>query len=316
MITLTEHDLKRFAPRAKQEYIKALLAGEAQLESAGILETPLRLCHFLGQVGHETGGFTIIRESLSYSKPQRLREVWPARFRAKTDEELLPLCKAPVTLGDAVYGGRMGNKDPGDGYTYRGGGFLQTTGRDAVARYCKAIGVEPLPSTLDDIPTTLAFACHEWAEAKCNCWADENDIRAVSKAINTGSATSNVTPVGLDGRKEWFAKAWAIWGEGEAADMPAAPGASLKQVATVGLGGAVAVQQGIEAAKPLIPPVPPVVTDNLTNLGAIKDAGTTAVGIGREAWGLAAAFPILAGVVVLLVLAFFFFKRSDHAKTL
>ena len=138
MITITAADLKKFAPRAHPDYVAALLGSLDLLRSTGILETELRLCHFMGQVGAETGGLTVIRESLMYMTAKRLREVWPARFRAKTDEELAPLIKNPVRLGDAVYGGRMGNNIGGDGYAFRGGGFLQTTGRAAVTRYCQA----------------------------------------------------------------------------------------------------------------------------------------------------------------------------------
>jgi len=210
---ITREDIKRFAPKAKPAYVDALMAGMETLRDAGILDSAYRIAHFMAQVGHETGGFTIIRESMAY-KPQRLREVWPSRFRNKPTAELKALCADPVKLADAVYGGRMGNrKGTSDGYDFRGAGFLQTTGRAAVELYARKLGIEVGPHILDDLGILLKFACLEWKESQCCTWADENDIVKVSKAINTGSATSNVRPVNLDDRKEWFARAWSIWGE-------------------------------------------------------------------------------------------------------
>ncbi len=212
-LEVTESDVRRFAPRARQEYVSALVGGLEYLREAGVLENELRLCHFMAQVGHETDGFTIIRESLSYKTPARLRAVWPSRFRNKSDSELAKYINDGLTLGDAVYGGRMGNNKGGDGYAYRGGGFLQTTGKEAVNKYAAALGITPSSALLDDIPTTLRFACFEWQASGCCVYADDNDIMKVSKAINTGSATSNVQPVGMDGRREWFDRAWKVWGE-------------------------------------------------------------------------------------------------------
>lgn len=265
-MNITEADLKKFTPKANKEYVAALLDGMDDLREAGILESPFRLCHFMAQVAHETGGFTIIRESLHYTSTKRIRAVWPARFRNKSDAELKPLVKNGIALGDAVYMGRMGNAMPGDGYAYRGGGFLQTTGRSAVERYAKCLGVTPSPMLLDDVPMTLKFACLEWKESNCCEYADENDLTKVSKAINVGSATSNVKPVGISERQAWFAKAWAVWGEKGKADKPvisddvkaATRDVLIKAGGTVavGGGGAVAVSKSSDTQKPADPPKP------------------------------------------------------------
>lgn len=240
-LTITADDLKKLAPHAKPEYTTALLGNLYLLQTNGILDNSYRLCHFLAQVAHETGGFTILRESLTYTSASRLRIVWPARFRDKSDAELKPLLRNPRKLGDTVYLGRMGNTQPGDGFDYRGGGFLQTTGKDAVKRYCERLGLDPSPSLLDDHSTTLQFACIEWSDSQCNTWADENDLTKVSKAINTGSATGNVKPVGISERQEWFAKAWSIWGDkGRPDTKPAEPMTAGQAVAKVGAPAAAA----------------------------------------------------------------------------
>lgn len=275
-ITVTEADLKRFAPNARREYVTTLIGGLTHLRHAGILDNSFRLCHFLAQCAHETDGFTILRESLRYTKADRLRTVWPARFRDKTTAELAPYLKNEKKIGEAVYFGRMGNTQPGDGYDFRGGGFLQTTGRAAVTSYCKRLGLEPSASLLDDIPTTLEFAVLEWGDAKCNALADENDLTKVSKAINTGSATGNVKPVGMASRQEWFAKAWSIWGDKGKPDTPAAEPMTVK-AATAKVGAPAAVVGA--SATPLIQAPP-----DLSSLTAWQKATTTAAELATWAY--------------------------------
>lgn len=271
-MNITEKDLKRFAPRAHPEYVAALLGGIELMREAGILDNEYRVCHFMGQVGAETGGLTVIRESLMYITPKRLREVWPARFRNKSDIELAPLIRNPIALGDAVYGGRLGNTFPGDGYAFRGGGFLQTTGRAAVTRYCKACGAPFRPDALDDVSLTLKFACTEWKESGCNDWADENDLTKVSKAINTGSATGTVKPVGMTERQIWFAKAWSIWGMKGKPDVPKPP-MSVRNVVTTSIGAA---GTAAVVVPPMVAPVAEVIQTAAPAVSAAKPILETA----------------------------------------
>jgi putative chitinase len=273
---ITREDMKKFAPKAKQEYVDALLDGMEHLQEAGILDSELRVAHFMGQCAAETGGFTVVRESLTYTTAARLRKVWPARFRNKSDSELAHLLRNPVALGDAVYRGRMGNTASGDGYNYRGGGFLQTTGKYAVEKYCKACGVPISANILDDIPMTLRFACVEWVESGCNDWADENALVKVSRAINVGSATSNVTPVGMKEREQWFAKAWGIWGDKGKPDVEKNKMAASTKV---GLG-----VTGGTAGTAVVSSPPTAVTDTVANVGAWQSIGKTAIEASTLAW--------------------------------
>lgn len=134
MPALTLATLTMLAPRGRDDYLAHLAGpGKAELDKAGILQSKLRLCHFLAQIAHESGGFTVKEESLNYKTSKRLMQVWPKRF--PTVASTKPFLGQPTKLGDKVYGGRMGNKDPGDGFKYRGRGYLQTTGRDAYKRF-------------------------------------------------------------------------------------------------------------------------------------------------------------------------------------
>jgi predicted chitinase len=89
-----------------------------------------------------------IQESLNY-KPSALRGVFPKYYPA--DMRLAnqhgragntPLTQAQQErIGNHVYGGRMGNAQ-NEGFTYRGRGYLQLTGKDNYERIGRAIGVD------------------------------------------------------------------------------------------------------------------------------------------------------------------------------
>jgi predicted chitinase len=201
----TAADLKKFAPNGLADYLDYLAgAGKAILQAADILDTSLRLRHFMAQIAEETGGFTIKVESLTYTHPERLMEVWPKRF--PTVESAQPYVKNGVALGDKVYGGRMGNTDPGDGFKYRGRGFLQTTGREAYRRFGEMVGVdlEANPDEVANPATSLRCATAEWTGSKINVPADADDLSEVTLRVNGGLT-------GLPDRQVWLTKAEGIF---------------------------------------------------------------------------------------------------------
>ncbi|PKA43795.1 hypothetical protein CWR43_09205 [Rhizobium sullae] len=57
-------DLKRFAPGGKPAILAALSVAGDDLNAAGI-NTPLRLCHFMRQIAHESDGFQTMMEYAS-----------------------------------------------------------------------------------------------------------------------------------------------------------------------------------------------------------------------------------------------------------
>ena len=66
MPALTLATLTMLAPRGRDDYLAHLAGpGKAELDKAGILQSKLRLCHFLAQIAHESGGFTVKEESLN-----------------------------------------------------------------------------------------------------------------------------------------------------------------------------------------------------------------------------------------------------------
>lgn len=317
MLTITREAWKRFAPRCPDAWTNALFDNLALLNGAGILHSELRWAHFAATVYHETNAFKDLRENLNYTTSHALRKAWPSRFRAKSDAELAPLLRNPVGLADQVYGcfskrpaAEIGDLVPGEAWQWRGGGWFHTTFRPPVDAYCAKLGVVPTPANaLDDPVLTLRFAVQEWTDTGCNALADANNIRGVAKAINTGSADSNVEPNGMDGRKAAFARAWKEWGAYGDADAPATPltpGTVFGAVTT----GAVAVEAGGRAVNAVMPsgpvaPAPPAVPS--VDLGAAKkmaEQASDAASIGKafaDFAGFLWSHPVASGAVFAAV---------------
>lgn len=107
------------------------------------------IAHFLSQIGHESG-FKIVEEDLGRYSAKRMREIFGCKggkknYNSSTDSCSLGQLRAKLwtqeshyagnasNLGSYVYASRMGNGDEasGDGYTYRGRGMIQLTGKSA-----------------------------------------------------------------------------------------------------------------------------------------------------------------------------------------
>lgn len=155
----------------------------AAMRAYGI-NTALRKAHFLAQAGHESGGFKHLVENLNYSADGLLK-TWPSRFNA---ESAARMARKPELIANHVYGGRMGNVHPGDGWKYRGRGVFQLTGRSNYARAGKAMGMplEREPERLESLEAASMSAAWYWFDKGLNTLADNDDIVAITKSINGG----------------------------------------------------------------------------------------------------------------------------------
>ena len=208
------------APNAHANYVAAFANGDALLARFGI-NTPLRVAHFLAQVLHETGGGKVLFESLIYTTPERLLKIFGVgnHSAAVRPEEVAGLLRNEQALAERVYGlgnpskaRELGNTRPGDGFKYRGGGVLQTTGGANYKRTGDKAGVDFFsnPDLIVAPEHALKPALQEWAEGDLNAAADRNDIRRITKVINGGFN-------GLPERQAWFDKVRPL------ADAAAAP---------------------------------------------------------------------------------------------
>lgn len=183
---ITAAFIQSIAPGASPAVVAGIVANGDLLANYGIVSNN-QIAMFFGQWAEETGGFTRLEENLFYTSVARLRQVWPSRF--KSDASAAPYVRNPKGLADLVYNGRMGNVvGSDDGYSFRGSGLPQLTGRTNYARY--AADADPqtinLPERVRLFPGALLSACWYWAVNKLNRFADANDIIGLTKAVNGG----------------------------------------------------------------------------------------------------------------------------------
>jgi putative chitinase len=208
-VTLAQ--LLKLAPNIRSSYRDAFQNGQVLLDQHKISASPLRVAHFMAQILHESGGLSIHFENLNYSAA-RLPKVWPSRFKPKGPLDPNDYAHNSQKLANEVYGGRMGNTGPNDGYTYRGRGLLQLTGKvsyqEATTIIRKDYPTAPdfvvSPDEVISADWCLHIAVTEWVAKGCNALADQDNIRKVTKAINGGL-------IGLNDRIDWAKRTKTIW---------------------------------------------------------------------------------------------------------
>ena len=149
------------------------------------INTKNRQAAFLGQCMEESNNFQRLEENLNYS-PERLMEVWPSRFPDLT--AAMKQAHQPQLLANKVYAGRLGNREEGDGYKFRGRGIIQITGRDEYFYCGNALKIDTLthPELLI-IPENAAMSAGWfWNKKGLNQLADIQDYETMTKRINGG----------------------------------------------------------------------------------------------------------------------------------
>jgi putative chitinase len=159
------------------------------MEKFGI-DNPLRLSHFLSQCAHESGNFKLVRENLNYSA-DGLRKIFPKYF--PTIEVANKYARQPEKIANRVYANRMGNGDEasGDGWKYKGAGFVQLTGKDNYTAFDKFVDDDILANP-DLVATkyplmSAAFFFHKnklWDI--CDKGHSHDVVVAVTKRVNGG----------------------------------------------------------------------------------------------------------------------------------
>jgi len=154
--------------------------------------SPNRAAHLLGQAAHESAGFTITKENLYYSTPERLCKIWPSRF--KTVEDAEPYTRNPSALAEKVYSGRMGNGPEGSGEAsaFIGRGFLQLTGKDNYRSFASDMRLPDVMTDPSLVETDYAFETAMWFFERNGLFAiadkgvDDATIKTITKRVNGG----------------------------------------------------------------------------------------------------------------------------------
>ena len=140
------------------------------------INTPLRICHFLAQILHESGAFHYSAEIWGNTPAQQA-------YDTRTD------------LGNTP-------EHDNDGYLYRGRGWIQVTGKTNYRLVSQELGKDFVanPDLLATEPYDGLSAGWYWNRRKLNTWADLDDILTITKKVNGGYN-------GLNERKMWLTKA-------------------------------------------------------------------------------------------------------------
>ena len=158
------------------------------------INTPLRVAHFVAQCAHESGNFVFIKENLNY-KAASLQKIFSKYF--PTAELAAQYANQPERIANRIYANRMGNgpETSGDGYKYCGRGLIQLTGKDNYTFFAGSLNI-PVEEASDYLATfegATQSACWFWEQNNLNRFADANDVKGLTKAINGGY-------IGLDDR--------------------------------------------------------------------------------------------------------------------
>jgi putative chitinase len=173
---------------------------------------------FLAQIAVESNHLTAVSENLNYSA-EGLANTWPARYAAKDGSghylynkntrrlepngKALLLHRNPIAIANHCYAGRLGNGDEasGDGWRFRGAGFIQTTGKANQLRVALHFDIDP--EKVGDWLRTPEGACRSaglfWRDNGLSALAEAGKFTAVSQKVNGGD----------NGRDERLA-AWGI----------------------------------------------------------------------------------------------------------
>lgn len=147
-------------------------------------DTIIKKAHFLAQCSHESMGFNKKEENLNYSEKALLYV-----FRRYYTPELAKKeAYNKVAIGNRVYGHRMGNN--GEGFKYRGRGYLQLTGRDNYIKFSKYVCYD-CENDPDAVSIAYPLQSAAWYFNENNIWnicqdIEIDTIKKVTLRINGG----------------------------------------------------------------------------------------------------------------------------------
>lgn len=204
---LSLHQLKQLLP--KNPYVNHWHDALSQLLPQYEINTAQRVCAFIAQCSHESGGFMVLKENLNY-KATSLRKIFPKYFPDDAiAQRYASLPNKQEAIANRVYANRMGNgpEESGDGYRYCGRGLIQLTGRQNYTWFAASLDITPEEATeyLGTFEGAAQSACWFWETNKLNQWADAGDIVTLTKRINGGT-------IGLEDRIKHYEHALHILG--------------------------------------------------------------------------------------------------------
>lgn len=173
-------EIPKLSPKQIEQVVK-----EAAME-AGLKGN--ELAQFMAQCSHESGGFTEMEENLNYSA-RILRRTFPRIFRS--DSMAAEYAGKPEMIANLVYANKNGNGDvaSGDGWRYRGRGFIHLTGRYNYAKATKemhGLNFVDEPDLAAEPGTATDIALWYWMHRVRPNVRDFANTRRTTQQINPG----------------------------------------------------------------------------------------------------------------------------------
>jgi putative chitinase len=149
------------------------------------LGTPLRLAHFLAQCGHESAGFKAVVENLNYGA-KGLQSIFKKYF--PTEAKALEYERKPEKIANLVYANRMSNGDEksGDGFKFRGRGYIQLTGRANYTAFNRFVDNDDVVANPDLVATKYPLLSAGW-------FFNSNGIHKLADGGATDAVVTTIT---------------------------------------------------------------------------------------------------------------------------
>lgn len=180
-ITLPQLIAAGITPTVARAFLPHLVEAFARYD----ISTPRRMAAFIGQCSHESSGFTRLEENLYYTDPARVAAMFSALREIEAAKRYL---RNPKALATVAYASRNGNgpAETGDGWTYRGRGLIQLTGRGNYRKAEAGTGLpcEERPDLVAEPPWATGTSAWYWHTNGLNAAADAWKLDAVTRGIN------------------------------------------------------------------------------------------------------------------------------------
>lgn len=186
---ITQSQLLRAVPELYKPRLDEFVASLNQWAVSFGIDSPLRIAHYLAQVIFESQYLKRTDENLNYSADGLLK-TFPRYFNEAQAREY---ARKPERIANRVYASRMGNgpEASGDGWRYRGRGYIMLTGRENYERFAKSdvctADVVRQPDALLRFPLNQVVAGWFWETNGLNALADRDDCEAITRRINGGT---------------------------------------------------------------------------------------------------------------------------------
>lgn len=170
------------------------------------IRSPKELANFMAQTSHESSGLAKVEEGFRYS--QGIGQI-PVQYAHRHGDAELEQARQEAMhgksehLAELMYGGRMGNTQPGDGDKYHGRGYIQLTGKTQYEAAGQALGL-PLvdePKRASEPENARKIALWYWDQVPTSA---RESVEKAAKVINQGNIHAKGAPNGLADREHRF----------------------------------------------------------------------------------------------------------------